>query len=269
MKKTSPKINYHLHMPKLDQNELQSFISKEVIAPFYSVRIGKLKELSFNGLMKRKNPYLFKAKNIQTAEELIRYVLDAFLSSQEETIFGDLMEGLAIFVCKKTFDGHKAEQIKFKSIDLIFDKDSKKYIVGIKSGPNWGNSDQIGRMKTNFKAARKILRKEGEKLKIIAINGCIYGKDNKPHKVNKKDKDKSYLKYCGQEFWELLSGDRDFYQKIIVPIDKEAKKRDESFKNIYYAKINELTQDFSEKYLTKEGIINWEKLIDFVSKKSS
>ena len=256
-------------MLKFNQNELQAFISEGVITPFYKVRIEKLKELTFNGVMKRKNPYLFKAKNIQTAEELIRYVLDAFLSSQEETIFGDLMEGLAIFVCNKVFNGHKAEQVKFKSIDLIFKKEDKKYIVGIKSGPNWGNSDQIGRMKTNFKVARKILKNEGELLRIVAINGCMYGKDNQPHKIDKKDKEKSYYKFCGQEFWELIAGDKNFYQKIIVPIDKEAKKRDDNFRNTYSAKINELTQDFSRTYLTKDGYINWKKLIDFVSKKAS
>ena len=256
-------------MHKLNQNELQLFISKEVIIPFYKVRSEKLKELTFDGVMKRKNPYLFKAKNIQIAEELIRYMLDAFLSSQEETMFGDLMEKLAIFVCNKVFDGRKAEQVKYKSIDLIFEKADKKYIVGIKSGPNWGNSDQIGKMKTNFKIARKTLKNEGELLKIIAINGCIYGKDNRPHKIDNKDREKTYYKYCGQEFWELISGDVDLYQKIIIPIDVEAKKRDENFKNIYNSKINELTKSFSEIYLTKDGQIHWKKLIDFVSKKSS
>lgn len=256
-------------MHKFNQNELQAFISKVVIAPFYKIRIQKLKELTFNDVMKRKNPYLFKAKNIQTAEELIRYILDAFLSSQEETIFGDLMEGLAIFVCSKVFSGHKAEQGKFKSIDLIFQRDAKIYIVSIKSGPNWGNSDQIGRMKTNFKTAKKILKSEGERSKIVSINGCMYGKDNKSHKVDKKDKEKSYYKLCGQEFWELITGDKDFYQKIVVPIDKEAKERDEHFRNMYNAKINELTKDFSVTYLTEDGHINWKKLIDFVSKKNS
>ena len=218
--------------------------------------------------MRRKNPYLFKAKNIQTAEELVRYILDAFLSSQEETIFGNLMEELAIFVCKKVYGGHKAEQGKFKSVDLIFEKDGKTYIVGIKSGPNWANSDQINRMKGNFKKARKILKSEGNTNTVVAINGCIYGKDNHPHKVNVRDKEKSYYKYCGQEFWEFITGDNKFYQQIILPIDKGAKKRDENFRNIYSAKINELTKDFSENYLTDEGHINWKKLIDFVSKKN-
>lgn len=255
-------------MAKLNKEELNNYISERVIRPFYEIRLQKLKKLTFSAIMKRKNPYLFKAKNIQTAEELIRYVLDAFLSSQEETIFGDLMEGLAIFACGKVLNGHKAEKGKFRSIDLIFNRDGKTYIVSIKSGPNWGNSDQIGRMRANFKVAKKILRGEGKATKIVAVNGCMYGKDNKPHKVDRKDEEKSYYKFCGQEFWELITGDDNFYQQIVVPIDKEAKKRDEKFRNAYNAKINELTKEFSQTYLTGDGYVNWKKLIDFVSKKN-
>lgn len=255
-------------MDKLNKEELNNYISKRVITPFYEIRLQKLKKITFPTVMKRKNPYLFKAKNIQTAEELVKYVLDAFLSSQEETIFGDLMEGLAVFVCGKVFNGHKAEKGKFRSVDLIFNRDGKAYIVSIKSGPNWGNSDQIGRMRTNFKAAKKILRRERKTTKIVAVNGCMYGKDNKPHKVDRRDEEKSYYKFCGQEFWELITGDDSLYQQIVVPIDKEAKKRDENFRNAYNAKVNELTKEFSQTYLTVSGYINWKKIIDFVSKKN-
>src|SRR3989338_172227 len=136
-------------MDKLNQDEIQLFISEKVITPFYEKRLDKLSGLNLSKILARKNPYLFKAKNIETAEELVRYILDAFLSSQEETIFGNLMEELAIFVCKQVYSGVKAEQGKFGSIDLIFDKDGKTYIVGIKSGPNWGNKDQLDRLKNN------------------------------------------------------------------------------------------------------------------------
>lgn len=157
--------------------ELQAFVSEGVITPFYEIRLQKLKELTFGNVMKRKNPYLFKAKNI--------------------------------------------------------------------------------------------LKNEGNNAKIIAVNGCIYGKDSRPYKVDALDGEKNYYKYCGQEFWELISGDNEFYQQIVVPIDEEAKKRDENFRNTYSAKINELTKEFSAAYLTEEGHINWGKLIDFVSKKNN
>jgi len=251
-------------MDKLNQEEIQSFIAQKVISPFYEKRLNKLKSLQLNAVLKRKNPYLFKAKNIQTAEELVKYILDAFLSSQEETIFGNLMEDLAIHVCQKVFGGQKAEQGKYKSVNLIFGRNRKIYIVSIKSGPAWGNKDQIDRMVNNFISDKEILATT-TKNELVAVNGCMYGKDNRPLKG---DGDRSYYKLCGQEFWSLVSGDDDFYQRIVVPIDKEAKVRDERFKKVYFSKINELTKDLSNEFLTDDGQINWEKIISFVSKKN-
>jgi len=253
-------------MKKLNYEKLNAFIASDVIAPFYKIRLERLDSASLSIIAKRKNPYLFKAKNIETAGDLAKNILDAFLSSQEETIFGDLMENLAVHVCGKVFNGKKAEEKKYKSIDLIFSRDKKLYIVSIKSGPNWGNSDQISAMRRNFKNARKIIQSELDARSIVAVNGCMYGRDNKPHKVNKKDPARSYYKICGQPFWELISGDDQLYKKIIQPLDKEAKKRDERFKKLYIQKINEMTKDIANLFYTKNNL-DWNKIIDYVSKK--
>ena len=50
----------------------------------------------------------------------MKNLLDAFLQSQEETLFGDFIEGVAIFVCEKVFKGHKSKQLE--GIDLEFIK---------------------------------------------------------------------------------------------------------------------------------------------------
>jgi hypothetical protein len=42
--------------------------------------------------LKRKNPYLFKAKNILTAQDLVKNLLDAYLQSQEETTFKEFWQ---------------------------------------------------------------------------------------------------------------------------------------------------------------------------------
>ncbi len=254
-------------MKKLNYEKLNRFISSDVIQPFYKIRLDRLESAKLANISKRKNPYLFKAKNIETAGDFAKAVLDAFLSSQEETIFGDLMEDLAIHVCHQVFGGIKAEQGKYHSIDLIFERNSKTYIVGIKSGPNWGNSDQINIMKRNFKKAKQMIRSASGKKDLVSINGCIYGKDNVPHKVN-KDPDLSYYKICGQAFWELISGDDQLYKKIIRPLDKEAKKRDEIFKNLYIEKINEMTKDIVKVFYTKNNL-DWDKIIEYVSKKQN
>lgn len=201
-------------MKKLNYEKLNAFIASDVIRPFYETRLNHLNSVKLADVAKRKNPYLFKAKNIETAGDLAKGILDAFLSSQEETIFGALMENLAIHVCHQVFNGKKAEQGKYISVDLIFDRDGKTYIVGIKSGPNWGNSDQVNTMKKNFKKAKDLIKSKSGKKNLVAVNGCIYGKDNVPYKEN-KEPELSYYKICGQVFWELISGDNELYKKLI------------------------------------------------------
>jgi hypothetical protein len=252
-------------MNKINYEELNDFIASDIIQPFYDIRLERLEMAKLAKIAKRKNPYLFKAKNIETAGDLAKGLLDAFLSSQEETIFGDLMENLAIHICNQVFGGSKAQQGKYCSIDLIFGRDGKTYIVGIKSGPNWGNSDQINIMRKNFKKAKSLIQSELGKKNLIAVNGCMYGKDNVPHKVD-KDPGLSYYKICGQAFWELISSDDELYKKIIQPLDKEAKKRDEVFKGLYVKKINEMTRDIVNLFYTGNNL-DWDKIIEYVSKK--
>lgn len=90
----------------------------------------------------KKNPYLFKAKYVLTAQDIIKSLTDAFISSQEETIFGDWLEGLAIFINEKVHAGRKSG---IPGIDLEFDKDNIRYIITIKSGPNWATVHRLGK----------------------------------------------------------------------------------------------------------------------------
>lgn len=118
-------------------------------------------------------------------------------------------------------------------------------------------------MRDNFKIARKLLHSGGVSSRIVAVNGCIYGKDHAPLKRH-ADRDKWYYKYAGQEFWRFISGDGNLYREIIAPIDKEARHKDETFKAAYAAKVNEMTQDFITHFIT-DGRIDWIKLVDYVS----
>jgi hypothetical protein len=239
------------------------YLGEHVITPFYTKRLADLQALSLNAVLRRKNPYLFKAKNIELAGDLVKGIVDAFLSSQEETVFGNLLEGFAIFISARLHGGFKSER---KSLDLEFRRGDKYHIVGIKSGPNWGNSDQINRMKDNFKAARIDLLRQGVTDEIVAVNGCIYGKDRNPLKRD-GDPEKIYFKYCGQDFWEFISGDPDLYREMIVPIDEEARQKDEVFKAAYNTKVNEMTEAFMQNFMTAHQI-DWVKLVDFVSRRN-
>lgn len=160
-------------MPLPNPKDIRDYVAAN-ISGFHQTRLLRLEDLKLKQILKRKNPYLFKAKNILTAEALVRVLLDAHLSSQEETLFGDFLEGLGIYINAKTFGGRKSNA---EGIDLEFDRDGIRWLVSIKSGPNWGNSSQINKMRENFKKATRIARTGKSKLDVRAVNGCCYGRD--------------------------------------------------------------------------------------------
>ena len=227
------------------------------IGTFHEKRIAALEKLRLNDLLRRKNPYLFRSKNVTVASDLIQSQLDSYLSSQEETLFGGFVEGLAVYVAELVHGGQKSAAT---GIDLEFAVGQVRCIVSVKSGPNWANSSQKARMKENFSAAARVIRQGNRTANVIAVNGCCYGRSAQPDQGG-------YFKYCGQEFWELISGDSDFYQRIIEPLGHNAKERDLDFSNKYGAVVNRLSSEFSYRFCKSDGSIDWPKLVAFSSEK--
>ena len=224
------------------------------IGTFHDKRLDDLEKLDMSKLLV-KNPYLFRSKNLVIAGDLVKSLLDAYLSSQEETMFGDFLEGLAIYVAEQVHNGLKSSAT---GIDLEFVKDEARYLISIKSGPNWGNSSQVARMKDNFTTAARVIRQGNRTANVIAINGCCYGRDANPNKGD-------YFKYCGQEFWDLISGDRELYTRIVEPLGHNAKRRNNDFARQYGAVVNRFTQEFMAQFCTDAGAIDWNKLVQYSS----
>jgi hypothetical protein len=224
------------------------------IGSFHKGRLDSIRKLKLSNILLRKNPYLFKARNILLAQDLVKTLLDAHLSSQEETIFGNFLEGLAIFVNEKVYNGWKSST---QGIDLEFNKENIRYIVAIKSGPNWGNSSQIRKMREDFRKAIQTIRTSGSNLQVVSVNGCCYGRNTKPDRGD-------YFKYCGQKFWEFISGNSDLYLKIIKPLGYSAKEKNEEFLEEYSQIVNKFTSEFSERFVVNGGI-NWDGLVRFNS----
>ena len=243
-------------MNTIDHKTILQYVEKH-IGEFHNQRLESLSRLKLATVLKKKNPYLFRAKAFESAGEIVKGITDAFLSSNEETIFGAWLERLAIFVNGKTFGGWKSG---IEGIDLEFNNDTVRYIVSIKSGPNWGNSSQVKKMKASFVSAKKALRTSNSKLQIVAVNGCCYGKDNNPDKGD-------YFKYCGQRFWEFISGNDNLFCEIIEPLGFEAKERNDKFMELYVPRLNLFTKEFIDEYCLENGTVDWEKLVKFNSGK--
>ena len=241
-------------MKPITQQEIADYVQAN-IQNFHQRRLDSLQKLKLMNVVKRKNPYLFKAKNINTAAEFVTTLLDAHLSSQEEGIFGGFLEGLAIFISAKVYNGQKSSA---EGIDLEFERDNIRYIVSIKSGPNWGNSSQVAKLRDNFRKAKRILSTNTSLKNVVAVNGCCYGKDRTSDKGD-------YLKLCGQKFWAFISGDDNLYTDIIEPLGHQAKKKNDQFVQEYAKVVNKFTAEFIGTFCDADGNMLWEEIVKFNS----
>jgi len=243
-------------MNKLNMLDVQEYV-EEHIAIFHKQRLDVVKEkLNLNDLLLHKNPYLFKAKNIFSAQQLVKSMSDAYLQSGEETLFGKFIEGLAIFVCNKVYGAEKLEE-DGSGMDFKFEKNGIIYVVECKAGWNWGNKSQISQIKIDAQLAKEKWKTDGKEVKII--NGCCFGK--KKNKVEKA----GYEKICGQDFWYLISNDDELYIKIVEPIGHKAKEKNEEFEIAYASFVYKLTLEFAQRFCDDGGIIDWAKLLEFNS----
>jgi len=205
-------------MEKLDVNEINDFVNKN-ISMFHQNKLKSLQSINLKDVLKKKNPYLFKAKNIAVASDLVTSILDAFLSSSEEKHFGDFLEELAIFISGKTCKGRKSAAT---GVDMEFVNQETHYLVSIKSGPNWGNSSQQNKQESDFQIATKVLKQSKRSLNVQPVLGICYGKVRTSYL-------RGYLKVVGQNFWYLISENENLYTDIIEPLGYKAKQHNTKF----------------------------------------
>ena len=223
------------------------------IGTFHTNRIKKLKEMKLKSLLSRKNPYLYRAKSITTAGNMVESLASATMSSAEESIFGNWMEGLAKFVAKTVYGGNKSAA---EGIDLEFDKDGTHYIVSVKSGPSWSNSHSMKEQKKLFVQAKKIYNSSRSKMvPIQCIEGCCYGNDNKGYK------DSDHEKYCGEKFWTLISKESTLFVDLIEPLGAKAKEKNDAYVQEYNRMINKFTKQFVQDYCNDNGDIDWKQIV--------
>lgn len=234
--------------------QVKTFVNKN-IDEFHGNKLRIIKSLDLKKVLRKKNPYLFKAKNLTLAADLVKDILDAYLSSSEEKIFGDFLENLAVFVARIAHKGWKSSAT---GIDLEFVKSGVHYLVSVKSGPNWGNSSQQKKQETDFQTALKVLKQSKQSLNVQPVLGICYGRARDTYK-------RGYLKLEGQSFWNLVGGSRSLYKDIVEPLGYKAKQHNDNFKRERDKIYNKLGREFILEFCAKDGTIQWDKLVEFNS----
>lgn len=234
-----------------DDNRVQ-FVIAHALEEFYRNLTANLENVDVDKVLKRKNPYLYRAKGINNATQIVDSILSAYISSSEETIFGNVFfEPLAIVVS----GGQKAMT---EGADITVDKENIIYNIAVKSGTSVFNGDSRKRQLENFQSAAK--RAQQAKKAYIPIVGYGYGK-----KRIKPGQEKFYKELAGQDFWAWLTGDADFYLKIIQYMGTKPDEYAKQFDEAYNRAENRMLREFTIDYCLPDGSIDWDKLIRFNS----
>jgi hypothetical protein len=235
-----------------DENKVGKAVA-DAIHNYYTILIEKLDGLKLSTVLRRKNPYLFRAKAVNGASQLVDAVLSAFVSSSEETIFGDVFfEPIALIAVQ----GQKALA---KGVDIMVERENTIYAIAVKSGTSVFNGDSRQTQEKNFIAAFKLAQQAHKSF--TPIVGYGYGRK----RATSRGQPKMYLQLAGQVFWEELTGDNEFYLKLIRYMEQLPETYIEGFNAAYQKAANRLVREFTIEFCYDDGSIHWEKLVKYNS----
>ena len=238
----------------MDDVELQQLIS-DCLRDFHDRRLAGVQAKTLRQLVRRKNPYMIKALGNEMASEYVKALLEAHLSSSDESIFGDaFFEPIA-----RIASGGKASEAR--GVDVVIETDSHIAEISVKSGPNPYNSRQFARQSDDFNELRGRLYKLGKIYDPVLAHS--YGR-----RVGLPTQSRVYRVTSGQAFWEEFTGDSDFYLKLITLMHDEPLKYKERFAVEWAAVQNRFTKEFLEDFCFESGHVNWEFLVRYVSGKT-
>lgn len=127
------------------------------------------------------------------------------------------------------------------------------HAYAIKSGPNPFNSSAKKRQHDEFMSLRNRLYKLHKKFDPVLAYS--YGRKNTEGSDNT-----IYREVSGQKFWDELTGDPQFYLKIISLMKDIPQKKKVEYRRNWDATINRFEAEFIRDFCYEDGRINWEKL---------
>jgi len=221
--------------------------AREALLAFQDQVIGKLSGVGLHALLRRSNPYLLRAIGLKDASEVIDRLLTDYLSASDQTVFG------------RTFIETLCSRVPGVEPSGITGIDFKKNnaLICVKSGASWGNSSQWSALIADFLAAKRAYKTHP----VAQEPECVLGVANGRGAKRTRRKALPFTEKRGQEFWGWLTGDNEFYLKIMRVIDDNAGEYTSKIEGIK----RRLRQQFTKEFCGPGGEVHWGRLIKFVS----
>lgn len=137
------------------------------------------------------------------------------LGTSINTSFGTRIQNM--FVELKLADGSLIKGMDIEFIDKI---DGRKKWCQLKSGPNTINSEDVTPLLKKFSSVANLARTNQINLNNSdLILGVLYGTENQLSQHYKKI-DEKHPVIIGADFWHRITGFPDFYNKLVINLDK-------------------------------------------------
>lgn len=231
----------------------------EFLDKFFAKRIQKLNEMNLARLIK-KNPYLYRAIGVVSATDFVDQLMAALVSSSDETIFGnEFFEPLAKWAATEHFSEVKGTTVQTgggAGFDISIEASKYFLAIAAKSGTNIYNAQSGKAQKGEFGELQRRLKKENKAFMTLIGHG--YGR-------TAASTNQSQEKLAGQAFWARITGEDNFYIRIAAAMGDKPVAHRKQHDQAYALAQNRIVKEFSEKFVKKDGHVNWDALIEINS----
>ena len=211
--------------------------------------------VSLQDLLRSENPYLLSQMGDEPAGDLIKKLLSKQIETWVSGEIEVLLEDLAIRAVELTYGGRRSER---KGVSFEFACNGCWYIVALVPSPAYDAGNEILEVEDCLYCAAADVQNHNPIAKIVPVVACCYGNGQ----VIETD---DYFKYCGQEFWKLVSGDDELYTRITARLRQAfmgtALKQTPEFAGA----ANRLSLEFSNQFCDESRQIDWQKVTAFLS----
>lgn len=238
----------HINIHMTDQQKKQIVESgkqyfRSIIIPNHLKNIEKLSLKSFDI-----NPFLinylasFLCGNTEPESLAKALIYPRILGSSINTTFG---MNIQIFISQLAEITGTASGIPGIDIEFVDALDGRKKYCQCKAGPQTINRDDVDTIMSHFKQLINKARLDRMSIQIDdMIVGVLYGDRLS---ANYKSINVTYPVYCGEAFWERLTGDKDFYFRLAKAFGKVVEEDNIDGSNLILQKVKEIAEDIKTK----------------------
>ena len=218
---------------------------REIIIPNHikGLRALELKKFKFNPFLVN---YLaaFLCGNTEPESLAKALVYPRILGTSINTSFG---QNIQIFISQLAEVAGCASGID--GIDIEFEDalDGRKKYCQCKAGPQTINKDDVATILGHFKHLNNKARLDRLSIQIDdMIVGVLYGEED-DLSGHYKIINSHYPVYCGAEFWEHLTGDKQFYHRLAKAFGEVVEEDNIDGSHMILAKIKEIAKEIEDR----------------------